>query len=163
ATRVVRVLLIEPARTWRLEELGKASGVSLGHSYNVVKRLEELAWAERDADQRIHLSKPADLLQAWCESDTYRPDRITSYPGPRPRDPEVHGGDRSRSSRRGTPLRLHAQRGRGAPRAEPPAADRPLLSRRRFRAVRAGPRPAPGDRGRRHAPYSPAVRPRRAA
>ena len=39
ATRVVRVLLIEPARTWRLEELGKAAGVSLGHSYNVVKRL----------------------------------------------------------------------------------------------------------------------------
>jgi len=82
ATRVVRVLLIEPARTWRLEELGKASGVSLGHSYNVVKRLEELAWAERDADQRIHLSKPADLLEAWCESYTYRANGITSYLAP---------------------------------------------------------------------------------
>ena len=82
ATRVVRVLLIEPARTWRLEELGKAAGVSLGHSYNVVKRLEELAWAERDADQRIHLSKPADLLEAWCESYSYRANGITSYLAP---------------------------------------------------------------------------------
>ena len=82
ATRVVRVLLIEPARTWRLEELGKAAGVSLGHSYNVVKRLEELAWAERDADQRIHMSKPADLLEAWCESYTYRANGITSYLAP---------------------------------------------------------------------------------
>jgi len=82
ATRVVRVLLIEPARSWRLEELGKAAGVSLGHSYNVVKRLEELAWAERDADQRIHLSKPADLLEAWCESYTYRVNGITSYLAP---------------------------------------------------------------------------------
>src|SRR4029434_9977376 len=83
ATRVIRVLLIEPARTWRLEELGKAAGVSLGHSYNVVKRLEELAWAERGADQRIRLSKPADLLEAWCESDTHRPTRISSSPGAR--------------------------------------------------------------------------------
>ena len=82
ATRVIRVLLIEPARTWRLEELGKAAGVSLGHSYNVVKRLEELAWAERGADQRIRLSKPADLLEAWCESYTYRANGITSYLAP---------------------------------------------------------------------------------
>src|SRR6058998_552853 len=82
ATRVVRVLLIEPARAWRLEELGKAAGVSLGHSYNVVKRLEELAWADRDADQRIRLSKPADLLEAWCESYTYRANGITSYLAP---------------------------------------------------------------------------------
>jgi hypothetical protein len=82
ATRVVRVLLMEPARSWRLEELGKAAGVSLGHSYNVVKRLEELAWADRDTDQRIHLSKPADVLEAWCESYTYRTNGITSYLAP---------------------------------------------------------------------------------
>src|SRR4029450_6659246 len=82
ATRVIRVLLIEPALTWRLEDPGKAAGVSLGHSYTVVKRLEELAWAERGADQRIRLSKPADLLEAWCESYTYRANGITSYLAP---------------------------------------------------------------------------------
>src|SRR5437667_4126040 len=82
ATRVVRVLLLEPPRPPGLEELGKAAAVSLGHSYNVVKRLEELAWAERDADQRIRLSKPADLLEAWCESYTYRANEITSYLAP---------------------------------------------------------------------------------
>src|SRR4029450_6007036 len=38
ATRVVRVLLAEPSRAWRLEELAKAAAVSLGHSHNVVKR-----------------------------------------------------------------------------------------------------------------------------
>jgi len=61
ATRVVRVLLIEPGRAWRLEEL---------------------AWAVRDDDQRIRLSKPADLLEAWCESYTYRANEITSYLAP---------------------------------------------------------------------------------
>jgi hypothetical protein len=82
ATRVVRALLVEPARAWRLEELARAAVVSLGHSHNVIKRLEELAWAERDGDQRIHLSKPADLLEAWCESYTYRANEITSYLAP---------------------------------------------------------------------------------
>jgi Transcriptional regulator, AbiEi antitoxin, Type IV TA system len=79
ATRVVRVLLTEPARAWRLEELAKAAEVSLGHSHNVVKRLEDLRWVERDDAQRIHLGKPADLLQAWCESYTYRTNELTSY------------------------------------------------------------------------------------
>jgi hypothetical protein len=79
ATRVVRVLLTEPARAWRLEELAKAAEVSLGHSHNVVKRLEDLRWVERDEAQRIHLGKPADLLQAWCESYTVRVNEIASY------------------------------------------------------------------------------------
>ena len=79
ATRVVRVLLTEPARAWRLEELAKAAEVSLGHSHNVIKRLEDLRWASRDEAQRIHLGKPADLLQAWCESYTVRANEITSY------------------------------------------------------------------------------------
>ena len=79
ATRVVRVLLAEPTRPWRLEELAKAAEVSLGHSHNVVKRLEDLRWVERDHGQRIHLGKPADLLQAWCESYSVRSNEITSY------------------------------------------------------------------------------------
>src|SRR5688500_12531383 len=42
ATRVVRILLTDPARTWTLEELARVSGVSLGHAHNVVKRLDDL-------------------------------------------------------------------------------------------------------------------------
>jgi len=79
ATRVVRVLLAEPGRAWRLEELAKAAAVSLGHSHNVVKRLEDLRWVERDEAQRIHLGKPADLLEAWCESYSYRTNEMASY------------------------------------------------------------------------------------
>src|SRR5881396_433631 len=82
ATRVVRVLLVEPARAWRLEELARAAEVSLGHAHNVVKRLEELAWVERDADAKIRLGKPADLLESWCESYTYRTNEISSYVAP---------------------------------------------------------------------------------
>ena len=79
ATRVVRVLLTEPHRAWRLEELAKAAEVSLGHSHNVISRLEDLRWVERDHAQRLHLGKPADLLEAWRESYTYRVNEIASY------------------------------------------------------------------------------------
>src|SRR5215813_843909 len=79
ATRVVRALLTEPGRTWRLEELAKAAEVSLGHSHNVVKRLEDLRWVERDGAQRIQLTKLADLLEAWVESYTYRGSEMASY------------------------------------------------------------------------------------
>jgi transcriptional regulator with AbiEi antitoxin domain of type IV toxin-antitoxin system len=79
ATRVVRVLLTDPARLWRLEELARAASVSLGHSHNVVKRLADLAWVERDERQRLRLAKPADLLEGWCDSYTYRTNEINSY------------------------------------------------------------------------------------
>jgi hypothetical protein len=82
ATRVVRVLLVEPGRAWRLEELAHAAQVSLGHAHNVVKRLQELAWVERDENQRIRLGKPADLLESWCESYTYRINELSSYAAP---------------------------------------------------------------------------------
>jgi len=82
ATRVARVLLVEPARAWRLEELARAAEVSLGHAHNVVKRLQELAWVERDENQRIRLGKPADLLESWCESYTYRANEMSAYAAP---------------------------------------------------------------------------------
>ena len=78
----MRVLLVEPGRAWRLEELGRAAEVSLGHSHNVIRRLEELAWVERDDSQRFRLSKPADLLEAWCESYSYHANERASYLAP---------------------------------------------------------------------------------
>src|SRR2546429_1181251 len=82
ATRVARVLLVEPARAWRLEELARAAEVSLGHAHNVVKRLQELAWVERDADAKIRLGKPADLLESWCESYTDLTNEISPVVAP---------------------------------------------------------------------------------
>jgi hypothetical protein len=82
ATRVVRTLLVDPGRLWRLDELAKASQVSLGHAHNVVKRLGELAWVERGEQQRIHLGKPADLLDAWVDAYTYRLNEIATYFSP---------------------------------------------------------------------------------
>ncbi|HET8577827.1 MAG TPA: type IV toxin-antitoxin system AbiEi family antitoxin [Methylomirabilota bacterium] len=82
ATRVVRVLLVDPQHVWRLEELAKAAEVSLGHAHNVVKRLEELSWIERGEHQRIHLARPGDLLDGWVESYSHRLNTAEAYFSP---------------------------------------------------------------------------------
>jgi len=82
ASRVVRVLLVDPQHAWRLEELAKAADVSLGHAHNVVKRLEELAWVARGEHQRIDLVKAGDLLDAWVDSYSYRRNDIGAYFSP---------------------------------------------------------------------------------
>ena len=82
ATRVIRALLVDPQHAWQLGELAKASEVSLGHAHNVVKRLEELAWAERGEQQRIRLSKPGELLDAWREAYSYRQSDVAAYFSP---------------------------------------------------------------------------------
>src|SRR5262249_31391746 len=79
APRVCGVLPAGPGRAGRLEEPARAAEGSLGPSHNVVKRLEQFAWVERDDNQRFRLSKPADLLEGWCESYTYRTNERTSY------------------------------------------------------------------------------------
>jgi hypothetical protein len=82
ATRVVRVLLVDPQHAWRLEELAKAAEVSLGHSHNVVKRLEDLSFVERGEQQRIRLTRPGELLEAWVQVYSYRQNAIETYFSP---------------------------------------------------------------------------------
>jgi hypothetical protein len=79
ATRVVRALLVDAQHVWRLEELAKTADVSLGHAHNVVKRLEELAWMERAEHQRLQLTRPGDLLDAWVDAYSYRSNRMETY------------------------------------------------------------------------------------
>jgi hypothetical protein len=82
ATRVIRALLVEPHRTWGLEELGRAVGVSLGHAHNVVRRLEDLDWVERGPAGRFRVSKPSDLLDAWRAAYSYRVNGMAAFVSP---------------------------------------------------------------------------------
>jgi DNA-binding transcriptional ArsR family regulator len=82
ATRVIRALLVERERAWRLEELGRAVGVSLGHAHNVIKRLEDLDWVDRARDGRYRLVRPGDLLDAWRDEHSYRASAASSFVAP---------------------------------------------------------------------------------
>ena len=155
ATRVVRVLLAEPSRAWRLEELAKAAAVSLGHSHNVVKRLEDLRWVERDEAQRIHLGKPADLLEGWSESYTYRTNEIASYFAPERVTRRLMADLARTASADGRDYAFTLSAGLSLVAPHTRLGADPLLPRRRSRPDRRRARLAPGRRGRRR--RAPAV------
>jgi len=70
-TRVLRVLLLDPKRTWKLQPLAQEAGVSLGQVYNVKKLLADREWI-RSSDEGLRLVDPGPLLTEWSQNYTYR-------------------------------------------------------------------------------------------
>jgi len=72
SARVLRAMLRDPKREWRVIELADAAGVSLGHVSNVRTSLLEREWAQI-SERGLFLSEPGALLNAW--RDEYEPPR----------------------------------------------------------------------------------------
>ncbi len=66
SSRILRALLEEPDRAWRVNELAAAAEVSLGHTSNVTRRLLDEEYAAV-SQRRLRLVHPAQLLEAWRE------------------------------------------------------------------------------------------------
>ena len=79
AGAILRALLRDPGRAWRVADLAKEASASLGHVSNVCKVLREREWAERQK-KGIVLHRPAALLENW-RAEYRRPvsRRIESY------------------------------------------------------------------------------------
>ncbi|EON18878.1 hypothetical protein C265_15622 [Cupriavidus sp. GA3-3] len=69
SAQVLRAMLREPDRAWRVTELSEISGVSLGHVSNVRTGLIDREWASA-SDDGLVLSAPDALLDAWRDSYT---------------------------------------------------------------------------------------------
>jgi hypothetical protein len=67
SAQVLEVLLREPTRMWRVQELAKATGVSLGHISNVRAALADREWG-RVSPEGFTLVEPDKLLDAWCDA-----------------------------------------------------------------------------------------------
>ncbi|UXU89866.1 type IV toxin-antitoxin system AbiEi family antitoxin [Burkholderia sp. S-53] len=79
SAQVLRVMLREPGRAWRVTELSDISGVSLGHVSNVRTGLIDREWA-CVSDSGLVLSAPDALLDAWRDSYTAPPgERLRFY------------------------------------------------------------------------------------
>lgn len=74
ASRVLRVLLNDPARAWKVQELADEADVSIGQASNVKKLLSDREWISTESGG-IRVSEPAALLAEWAESQRYRRDR----------------------------------------------------------------------------------------
>ncbi len=66
AAAILRALLREPNRSWRVAKLAEAANVSLGHVSNVGKALLAREWIEKDSNG-ISLVQPGALLRNWRE------------------------------------------------------------------------------------------------
>ncbi|MET3493170.1 hypothetical protein [Variovorax boronicumulans] len=64
SAQVLRVMLRDPARAWRVTELAEAADVSLGHVSNVRNSLLDREWASV-SDAGLYLSEPDALLDDW--------------------------------------------------------------------------------------------------
>src|SRR5579883_3333822 len=64
AERVLRVLLTQHPRSWRIRVLADEAQVSVGQVYKVKQRLLEKEWLT-DAKDGISLTKPEELLSDW--------------------------------------------------------------------------------------------------
>jgi len=70
-TRVLRVLLLNPKKIWKLQPLAREAGVSLGQVFNVKKLLADREWIKTGVEG-IRLVEPGILLTEWSQSYTYR-------------------------------------------------------------------------------------------
>jgi len=70
ATRVLRVLLHPPLRTWALSALAHEAGVSLGHAHNVKQHLADREWIRREAGG-VRLQVPEALLLEWASNHDF--------------------------------------------------------------------------------------------
>ena len=67
AAAILRVLLRDPTRAWRVTDLAQAANASLGHVSNVRKALLDREWVEI-RDDGLVLAQPDALLKSWREN-----------------------------------------------------------------------------------------------
>ena len=72
SARILRTLLREPARPWRVIELAHEAGASLGLVSTIGMALRKRDWAEQ-SDDGLYLTDPDRLLDAWTQD--YEPPR----------------------------------------------------------------------------------------
>ncbi|MDE2707114.1 MAG: hypothetical protein OXI35_18770 [Gemmatimonadota bacterium] len=67
AAAILRVMLREPDRAWRVTDLAEKANASLGHVSNVRKALLEREWIEKRVDGVVFV-QPDALLKTWREN-----------------------------------------------------------------------------------------------
>ena len=78
AERVLRVLLADPHKRWKLQTLAAEARVSLGQAYNVKELLANQEWIRQSKDG-LTLSEPEQLLLEWARSYDFRRNRVKEF------------------------------------------------------------------------------------
>jgi hypothetical protein len=77
ASRVLRVLMNNPGKTWKTQDLANEAQVSLGQVANVKKLLLDREWITQQ--DGFSLSEPWKLLEEWSDAYTYRKNQVRNF------------------------------------------------------------------------------------
>lgn len=77
ASRVLRVLMNNPGRTWKIQDLANEATVSLGQIANVKKLLLDREWIAQQ--NGFSLIEPWKLLEGWSDVYTYRKNQVRNF------------------------------------------------------------------------------------
>ncbi|MBW1744269.1 MAG: hypothetical protein JRJ47_12715 [Deltaproteobacteria bacterium] len=78
AERVLRVLLNNEKRAWKMAELADEAKISLGQVSNVKKLLLDREWIQTDK-RGLVLSEPEQLLREWSENYSFKKSTVRDY------------------------------------------------------------------------------------
>lgn len=80
SSRIVRAMLEEPDRAWKLTELAEATDASLGQTYKVSEKLVDEDLARKSRREGLVLTEPGGLLDLWREAyDVNKANEIHSF------------------------------------------------------------------------------------
>lgn len=68
SSRIVRVLLSNPARTWTIRQLASEAKVSLGLTSIVTNRLIDMGFLVRERSMKLRLRKEEELVKRWASA-----------------------------------------------------------------------------------------------
>jgi hypothetical protein len=78
SARILRVLLLNPKRDWKLQDLSDEAEVSLGQAANVKKGLRDREWI-RESPDGFRLSDPRALLLDWANNYSFEKNQIARF------------------------------------------------------------------------------------
>ncbi len=77
ASRVLRVLMNNPGKTWKMQDLANEARVSIGQIANVKKLLLDREWIAQQ--NGFSLTEPWKLLEEWSNAYTYRKNQVRNF------------------------------------------------------------------------------------
>ena len=78
ASRLLRVMLANPGRSWQVQELAKEANISFGLAFKIKERLLDLEYTRKD-NKHVRLNRPGDLLDKWANNYSFRKNRMYDY------------------------------------------------------------------------------------
>jgi len=78
AGRILRVMLSDPKKSWKMQELSNEAKVSLGLAFKVKEKLLDMEYGKEEKSG-VSVARPEELLEKWSEYYSFRKNKAYDY------------------------------------------------------------------------------------